>query len=119
MAKHLGSDRAVDRVDHWWLHTGDDGKDRITVQTVQPSDPIIDAVKRLSDMPIDRSSSFRFKAKLPVTLIEEASRVKAAEWGLRPREAFAEIMSSNTDRAKRVWKVLSEGSDYRKFQADR
>lgn len=119
MAKLLGSEKSGDRIDRWWLHTGDDGKDRITVQTVQPSDPIIAAVERASDQPVDRKSSFRFKAKIPVTLIEEAARVKAVEWGVRVREAFAEIVASRTDRAKSVWALLSEGSDYCKFQVRR
>lgn len=86
------------------------------MQTVQPSDPIIAAVERHADQ-VNRKSDFRFKAKIPVTLIEEAARVKAAEWGLRVREAYAEIIESKTDRAKGVWSLLSEGSDYRKFQA--
>lgn len=89
------------------------------MQTVQASDPIISAVERAGDLPVDKKSSFRLKAKIPVTLVEEAARIKAAEWNLRVKDAFSEIVSGKTDRAKRVWALLSDGSDYRKFQVQR
>jgi len=116
MAKLLGREQSGDRRENWWLHTGDDGNDRITVQTVQESDPIIARVDRVRHDPIDRKSAFRFKASIPATLIEDAARINAKEWGIAYGEAFREIMSNRTDRAQRVWKTMTHGRDYRMFQ---
>ena len=86
------------------------------MQTVQESDPIIAKVARRRELPVDRKSSFRFKAEIPATLVEEAARLKAGEWGVRFSEAFREIASGKTDRAKSVWRILTQGRDFRKFQ---
>ena len=59
----------------------------------------------------------RLKARIPITMMDEAAKISAAEWGITPREAFGEIVKQKTDRAKRVLRLLTDGRDYRKLQA--
>jgi len=42
------------RLERYWLHTGDDGKDRITIETVEDVEPVLEANKKLyNERPVD------------------------------------------------------------------
>lgn len=114
MRKLLACENIGGRIQKWWSHFGDDGKPEITVETIQEIDPIFEVVKRNSET---APSGFRFRGTIPITLIDEISKVRGADWGLNTTEAYAEIMGNKTDRAKAVWKMLLEDIDYRKLQA--
>ena len=111
--KLLGEERNGDSIDRYWLHPGDDGKDRITIETIQDVEP---AMKRARMLTSD-SKSFRHIASIPFVVITEISKINAKRWGISVREAFSEITITKTDRAKAVWKMLTEGRDFSKFQA--
>lgn len=104
------------RLERMWLHIGDDGRKKVTTEVVQDCEPVIDNAKTLAQNQ-SRKSMLRFKANVPGTSIEDAARINCKLWGVKQHEAFAEIMQARTDRAKRVWNVLTEGSDYAKLQA--
>lgn len=110
----LGQEWVGGRLERTWLHTGDDGKDRITVETVQDVAPVFKSVRHRTE---NDSKDFRFKAEIPGTMIEDAARINAPLWGVPRREAFREIVANKTDRAKAVWKTFTQGRDYRKLQA--
>ena len=114
--KLLGSEKVGGRTEYYWLHVGDDGKDRITVQTVQDAEPIIESVQAMSESP---GKDFRFKARIPTTIVEELCRVYATKWAMKPGDIFREMMAGRTDRSKRLWKMLTESRDFRKLQAKR
>jgi hypothetical protein len=59
----------------------------------------------------------RLKARLPVTMLDEASRISAKQWGISVKDAFAEIVKQKSDRARRALRLLTEGRDFRKLQA--
>lgn len=111
-AEHTGGGR----IERHWLHTGDDGGDRITVETVQDAEPVFEIVKSIAQAQT-KKSAFRFKASLPTTMIDETSKINAKLWGMSVREAFAELIGQKSNRSKRVMKTLTEGRDFRKFQA--
>lgn len=113
--KLLGSEWAGGRVEKYWLHSGPDGRDRITVETVQDVQPIMDAVHVQRSMP--QGKDLRWKATIPNTVFEETCRITAQVWGVEPSVVFKEIMDARTDRAQQVMRTLTEGRDYRKFQA--
>lgn len=113
--KLLGREAIGDRIENWWLHTGDDGKDRITVETVQDVEPIFDDVARKRHLP--KGKDIRFLATIPATVVEEVCRIKASLWGVRVSDAYREVIENKTDRAKQIWAELLRGRDYRKFQA--
>lgn len=119
MKRLLGTEVRGDCIDRYWLHVGDDGRDRITVQTTQASDQIIARVKKISNEPIDRKSSFRFKASIPGTMVDDICRINASLWGMSKREVFAEMIAARTDRSQRIWRMLTEGRDFRKLQAEK
>lgn len=104
------------RLERDWSHIGDDGRKKVTHEVIQDCEPIIDNAKFLAQNQ-SRRSMMRFKAHVAGTSIEAASRIQAKLWGVKQHEAFAEIMQAKTDRAKRVWNVLTEGSEYSKLQA--
>jgi len=115
--KLLGVDDIGGRVEKHWLHVGDDGKDRITVETIQHVDPIFRHVKNQSEAQ-SAKSDFRYQGSIPATLIEEIAKTAGALWGNGTLKAFQEIMLSKTDRAKKIWKMLLKDRDYRKLQAN-
>lgn len=119
MKRLLGTEVRGDCIDYYWLHVGDDGRERITVQTTQESDPIIARVKKISDQPRDNKSSFRFKASIPGTMVDDICRINSSLWGIPKREVFAEMVSARTDRSQRIWRMLTEGRDFRKLQAEK
>lgn len=112
--KLLDSQRVGQRTEKWWLHTGDYGEDQITVEIVEDVEPIFERVKRQRDA--GNKGDFRFVASIPPTVIDEACRINAKTWGIRPGQVFQELMTNKTDRAKSVWRTLTHGRDYRKFQ---
>lgn len=113
--KLLGVENIGGRIQKWWLHSGDDAKDRITAETIQDVEPVFRHVKVLSDAQSPKSE-FRYQGSIPATLIEELCRVSAQQWGIKYKDAFQELMLGKTDRAKQVWKMLLKGRDYRKLQ---
>ena len=114
MKRLLSRERNGHRIDNWWLHTGDDGNDRITIETVEDVEPTFKRVQHMRDAP--KSKDFRHVASIPQTVIEEICRLRAQDWGGKPHEVFNELMRNKTDRAQGVWKMLTLGRDYRKFQ---
>lgn len=118
MKRLLWSENVGGRVEHWWRHTGDKGQECLTVETVQDVEPVFDEVKRLSDQQ-QPGSFFRYRGSVPATLFNELVKQSSITWGVTVRQAFAEIMQGNTDRAQGVLRMLRDGRDYRKLQADK
>jgi len=114
--KLLGKEQVGNRVYKYWKHIGDDGRDKLTVETSERVDPIFDAVKYASQTQTSKSF-FRYKASIPGTLIEDIAKINAKLWDVTVRDAFSELVAARTDRAKRVMKMLTEGRDYSKLQA--
>lgn len=112
--KLLGTERNGDLADRYWLHQGDDGNDKITIETVQDVEPSMTRARNLKGT---GGKDFRFKASVPGVLIDRVSKLSAKQWGIRSNDAFREIMEAKTQRAKKVWKLLTEGREFSKFQA--
>lgn len=116
MATLLSQEWVGGRLEKTWLHIGDDGRRKITTEVIQDCEPIFDNTKVLAQNQSSKSM-LRFKANVPGTSIEDACRIEAKRWGVSFRECFSEVMQGKTDRAKSVWKILTEGRDYAKMQA--
>ena len=102
-------------VEKAWAHTGGNGNDAVTIETCQDVAPVFESVKRKKQM--GQGKDFRHKADIPLNLINETCYKTAALWGVQPADVMAELMNGKTDRAKKVWKLLTEGRDFRKLQA--
>lgn len=111
----LGAENIGGRVERYWLHVGDDGRDRITVETIQDAEPTIEIIQSMTEA--TRGKDLRFKASIPATIVDEICKVYAPKWGLKPHEVLSELVNSKSKRSKRVWRMLTEGRDYRKLQA--
>lgn len=110
----LGTEK-LDALTHkYWLHSGDDGKDRITVQTTQDVTPVINRVKNMAGRG-DRAG-FRHVATIPSTIIDEICRVEAQRRNARAGDVFTELVGNKTRWAIGVWENLTQGRDYRKLQ---
>jgi hypothetical protein len=112
--KLLGQERIGNAVEKYWLHSDGMGRDQITVETVEDVEPVFKKVRQLSE---ERHKDLRYKASIPGVVISEVCRSMAPVWGVKRREVFRELVENKTDRAKKVWKMLTEARDYRKFQA--
>lgn len=99
-----------------YAHVGDDGQKKVTVASSQDTEGHMRRAKMLKQQS-NGKSDFRFKATLPGNLINDAVYKAAPVWGVSPREAMAELVSGKTDRAQALLKTLTEGRDFRKFQA--
>lgn len=110
----LHQERRDDLVETYYQHTGEDGREKITIQVVQDAEPIINQVKAEAQL---QSKGIRLKAILPAVVINEASKVCAMVWGISVKDAFSELLNQKTTRAKQSMKVLTEGRDFSKLQA--
>ena len=110
----LGVERRGDVVDTYYQHLGDDTRKKITIQSVQDVEPIMEQIKAEAQ---NAMKGFRLKARLPAVVIDEACKVCARIWRISVKDAFSEILNQKTDRAKHALKVLTEGRDFRKLQA--
>lgn len=117
MAKLLGAERYGNRITRDWLHTDDQGRSAITVETVEDVAPVLKEIERNRErpkpMPIPEG---KHVATIPATLVQQAAFINAKRWGLSGEEAYREIVQGKTDRAKRVWETLCYGSEFRKLQ---
>ena len=115
MAKLLDVEVVGNRTDKTWLHYGQNGQKQITVESTSDAAPVIASVKRRAQS--ERQNDFRFKAEIDEVVFTDFCKQFSVLWGTNLKDAFAEMMLAKTDRAKLGWKVLTEGRDYRKFQA--
>lgn len=114
MARLLGTEKNGHITEKYWLHTGDDGSDRITVETSEDVEPIFRSVAQKA---AERTHDFHYVASIPETVITEICKVNANRWGVRAGEVFRELMENKTDRAKGVWRILTQSREYSKLQA--
>ena len=112
----LGIEQLDGRLEKAWSHVGDDGRQKITIEIVQDVAPILRSIERQAKEQSSKSD-LHFKASIPVTMIDDASKINAKLWGITVKDAFSELIQQKTDRAKRALKLLTEGRDFRKLQA--
>lgn len=112
MAKLLDVEKQGGVTYKTWQH--DDTK--LTVETVQDVDPFFKSVKEQAETQ-NPKSGFRLKASIPFTLLEQKCREEAQRCGMRAHELVSEVITGRTDRAKRIWKSLSEERDFNKLHA--
>lgn len=91
------------------------GDGKIVTQTTSDAQKSFDKAKFIAQN--GQSKDFRFKASIDLNLINDAAYQASKTWGVSVRDAFSEITKCKTDRAQKILKVLTEGRDYRKFQA--
>lgn len=92
-----------------WAHDG-----KITVVTTSDASKAFKKAKQLSQSRPDKD--FMFSASIDANVVNDISYTAAKNWGVSAREAFAELMAAKTDRSKKLWRILTKGRDYRKFQ---
>jgi hypothetical protein len=119
MKRLLGVENIDGRISKDWLHVGDDGRDRITTETVQDVEPIIRATKQMSDAQLGRRGFMRFQANIPSVLLEDMCKAAAIASNQTTKEVFEEVMLGKTDRAQRIMRTLTQGRDFRKLQAEK
>jgi hypothetical protein len=116
MATLLSAEWVNGRLEKTWAHLGEDNRKKITVEVIEDVEPAIDNAKFLAEN-VKRDSVLRFKAHVSGTQLEDACRIECKIWGVKFHECFREVMQGKTDRAKKVWAMLTEGRDYAKLQA--
>lgn len=115
MAKLLSQTNIGGRLEKTWMHSGSHGQKQFTIEVVQDVAPVLKRLER--EAKHNSFRDFKLKADLPLTMIDDLSKISAKTWGISVREAFSEIMSQKSDRGRKALKLLTEGRDYRKLQA--
>lgn len=116
MKKLLEQTAEAGRVQKSWLHYGEDGREKVTVEHKQDVEPVINYVKTVAQSQ-NNKGMLRYKATVDFTHMDDISKQCSQSWGVSVREAFSEIMQGKTGRAQRALKTLTEGRDFRKLQA--
>jgi hypothetical protein len=119
MKRLLGVEDLGGRTSKDWLHVGDDGRERITTEIVQDVAPVIRATKQMSDAQIGHRGALRFKANIPMTLLEDMCKAAAIASNEKTKDVLAEVLIGETERAQRIIRTLTEGRDFRKLQAEK
>lgn len=117
MKRLLGSEWIFGRLHKHWMHYGDDGRKKLTVETKQNATPVLDHVKRLNEL--SPGKDFRYKATITFTDMDRVAKESGVKWGITTKDAFAELMSGSTDRAQKALRELTDGRDFRKLQAEK
>ena len=112
MTKLIGTEVHGGRIDRYFLHTGDDGKDRITVQSTEDAQALLDANQRqYNDAPtgrFQRKDNLRKIASFNETTITEICRIH--------KISFRELMIGKSCRAKDIWNKVLNDPALRKFR---
>lgn len=109
--KLLGTEATFDGgIEKTWLHTGDDNKDRITVQRIVDVDPVL---KRNAEEFNSASGGFmrgdmHKVASIPAIVLENAARFH--------QMPFGELIQGRSEKAQRVWNDLLNGREFQKFR---
>lgn len=114
--KKMGVERSGNLTNTDYLHTGDRGQSVITTVTTEDANPVFHKAKLLAQS-AKSGGDYKYKASISQNMINEACVQASTTWGITRREAFSELIGAKTDRAKAVWKILTEGRDFRKMQA--
>lgn len=116
MKKLLLTEDIGGRIRRWWRHIGDDGKQRITTETVQEVDKLLDRNRALYNNAPARSGDLKYVAEIPATIIEEECRKICVETGEKMSVVYPEIMSGRSTRAQSLWRRLLNDRDLRYFR---
>jgi len=114
MAKLLSQEKSGHRIDRYWLHAGDDGKDRITVESVEDVEPIIEANKAEfnahagKNIKEQEGALGKRVARIPATIVEELCRIN--------RISFRELMACKTARAQKIMNSFLNDPAFRSFR---
>jgi hypothetical protein len=109
MAKLLGTEVNGPSVDRYWLHTGDDGKDRITVATTEDVEPVIEANKAQYNNPAKTQDGLGRKvASIPGVVIMELCRIH--------KISFRELMLGKTERSQSIMNGFLNDPAFRGFR---
>lgn len=109
MAKLISQERNGHKVERWWLHVGDDGREKITLETIEDVEPILENNKRLyNEKPVDHPVLGRRVASIPQTIMEELCRIH--------KISFAELMDKNNDRGQHIIQSVVNNPDLGKLR---
>lgn len=109
MAKLLGTEVNGERIDRYWLHTGDDGRDRITVQTTEDLEPAIEANKaQYNDPGKTHDGLGRKVASIPGVVLMELCRIN--------KISFRELMLGKSERSQAIMNGFLNDPAFRYFR---
>jgi hypothetical protein len=111
MAKLIGTEVHGGRIDRYFLHTGDDGKDRITVQSTEDAEPLLEACQREYNAApgrFEKKPGMRRIARFNETTLTEICRIH--------KISFRELMIGKSCRAQDIWNKVLNDPALRKFR---
>lgn len=109
VGKLISQERNGHKIERWWLHVGDDGKDKIVLETIEDVEPIIENNKRLyNEKPVDHPALGRRVASIPQTIMEELCRIH--------KISFADLMDKNNARGQHILQSFINNPDFRSFR---
>lgn len=108
MAKLLGTEIDGNRHYRYWGHTGTDNREKITLETVEDIEPVIEANKEAYNNAPTHNDGLKKVASIPGTIIMELCRIN--------KISFRELMLGKTDRAQHVMNSFLNDPAFRAFR---
>jgi hypothetical protein len=108
MAKLLGTEFNWPRIDRFWSHTGVDGREKITVETIENAEFTIERNKREYNEPPKKNDGLKKVASIPGTMIMELCRIN--------KISFRELMLGKTERSQHVMNSFLNDPAFRHFR---
>lgn len=111
MAKLLAEQWSGHRLERYWLHTGPDHTDRITIETIEDVEPVIEANKRAYNGSVkdqEVPGLGRRVARVPGVVLEELCRIHKIK--------FRDLMVGNNPRGQKILNDFLNDPAFRSFR---
>tara|TARA_R110000744_G_scaffold97508_3_gene188416 strand:- start:3662 stop:4021 length:360 start_codon:yes stop_codon:yes gene_type:complete len=115
MSKLIDVEKVGNRIFKTYKHVGEKGNNLVTTEITEDISPIYTNLKDVAQNR-NNKSELRLKASIPFTVLDEECKKASLTWGISVKDAFSEITSCRSGRAKTIIKKLTEDIDYRRFQ---
>jgi len=107
--KLLGSETILGATENWWLHLGEDGREKITVETVVDVEPYLKRTKaQYASATTDFKGELHAMAEIPTVVLQEWAKVK----GLK----FWDMMNPRNEKGASALNELLNAPEFRAFR---
>ena len=108
--KLLEATKVAGGVEKYWQHVGDDGREKLTIETVVDVEPILKRNKQeINDVaPGFLKGDMHKVASIPGILLDKMAKLHGI--------TFSELMLGKTQKSQMIWNELLNGRDFQSLR---